>query len=897
MTWLVRAELVGVLVACLVTPALAQPRETRMLITVIDQTNAVIPGATVTVSGAEPATQKMDHPTVQTSPNGLATIPGLTPGRYTARAEFQGFFPGVLKEVRIRQGDNRHIIVLLVENFAETVDVKQDAQAGAADRRSDAFGSVLTREQMDLLSDDPDEMQRQLMDMAGPGAILRIDSFEGGRLPPKSQIKSIRVTRDQFAAENHSADSFFVEVITQPGIGPIRTGIRYGLRNNAMSARNAFTPTKGEEQDQQYGFNLGGGLIQNKASFFLNFNGNSSYDTPNSSIAQATGTRFETLKQRVPREFMFIGSGFDWAATRDQTLRFTFNRGAFVNKNQGIGGYDEPERAFTSENSNNTFRAQEVGPLGRRFFINTRVNVGWSDSERRSVAEKPTIRIIDAQTLGGAQKAGGRHSRDVNFASDLDYVRGIHSIRVGAAIDFNSFRSDEADNYLGTYTFESIAKFEAGQPRSYTRRIGEPNVRYRNLQTAIYLQDDIRIRRNLSVTPGVRVEGQNHIKGIVAGPRVGATWAPFKDGKTTLRVSYGIFYDWLPTNTYEQTIRIDGFQQREINIANPSYPDAPLQIAGTTPADRYLLDPELKHPRNSRISGGVDYAFSQRYRVNATYRYVRGEGLFRGLNLNAPVNGVRPTPEFSNIIQVVGDGEMRQHVWNFGGQTNFPQELGRTARRWDFRRFNFFGNYNLAWSENNTDGAFSVPATGDLDLEWGNAFSHAKHRFNGGFLSQAFRDLAVQVNINGHLGTAYGMQSGTDDNGDLIFNDRPGFALCQSRGLASTCPTTGIARNTLLTDPTWMLNMFAGYSFTFGPSLQLPPGIQFGPGAGGTLTVTTVTRPEQGRYRMAVNVFVNNLTNRTNLMNYNGTVASPLFRSATMAQGARRIQASMNLQF
>ena len=165
--------------------------------------------------------------------------------------------------------------MLLVENFAETVDVKQDAQAGAADRRSDAFGSVLTREQMDALSDDPDEMQRQLMDMAGPGAIMRIDSFEGGRLPPKSQIKSIRVTRDQFAAENHSADSFFIEVITQPGIGPIRTGVRYGLRNSAMSARNAFTPTKGEEQDQQYGFNIGGGLIQNKASFFLSVQGNS----------------------------------------------------------------------------------------------------------------------------------------------------------------------------------------------------------------------------------------------------------------------------------------------------------------------------------------------------------------------------------------------------------------------------------------------------------------------------------------------------------------------------------------------------------------------------------------------------------------------------------------------
>ena len=96
---------------------------------------------------------------------------------------------------------------------------------------------------------------------------------------------------------------------------------------------------------------------------------------------------------------------------------------------------------------------------------------------------------------------------------------------------------------------------------------------------------------------------------------------------------------------------------------------------------------------------------------------------------------------------------------------------------------------------------------------------------------------------------------------------------------------------------TWTLNMFAGYSFTFGPSLQLPPGIQFGPGAGGTLTVTTVTRPEQGRYRMSVNMNVQNLTNRTNLMGYSGVVTSQFFGKPTMAQGARRIHVNMNLQF
>jgi hypothetical protein len=860
---------------------LSAQRETRLLITVIDQTNAVIPDAMVTVTGTEPATQKTEPAPIKTSSSGLATIGGLTPGRYTARAEFSGFYPGVLKEVRIRPGDNRHIIVLLIENFQEAVDVKQDAQAGAADRRGDAFGSVLTREQMDALSDDPDEMQRQLMDMAGPGAILRIDSFEGGRLPPKSQIKSIRVTRDQFAAENHSADSFFIEVITQPGIGPIRTGVRYLMRNSAMTARHPFHTIRGTEGDQNYGFNIGGGLVQNKASFSLSVSGNSAVNTPNSAIARSTGKEVGTLQYRMPQENLYVYGAFDWAATRDQTVRLSFNRGQSVSKNQGIGGFEEAERAFTNQNNSNTFRAQNVGPLGRRFFINTRLNVGWSDSDRRSVREAPTVRILDARTSGGAQKDGGRHSRDVNFAADLDYVRGSHSVRLGTALDANWFRSDETENYLGTYTFESLEAFEAGLPRSYTRRVGDPNVKYFNLQSAVYIQDDIRIRRSLSVTPGVRIETQTHIQGVVFGPRFGATWAPFRDGKTTLRGSWGVFYDWLQTNTYEQTIRIDGFRQREINIADPSYPSPPLTISGITPADRYLLDPRLKHPRNSRVSAGVDYAFSQRYRVNATYRYLRGEGLFRGLNQNAPADGRRPFPEFGNVIQVVGDGRARQHAWNFGGQTNFPQELARAAKLWDFRRFNFFGNYTLAWNENNTDGPFSVPATGNLDAEWGNAPFHGKHRFFGGFLTQAFRDINLSVNINGHLGTAYGLQTGLDDNGDLIFNDRP----------------AGVARNMLVTDSMWNTNLFASYAFTFGPSIQLPPGIQFGPGAGGTLTVTTVTRPEQGRYRMTINLFVYNLTNRTNFTNYSGVITSPFFRQPTSSQMGRRIHVGMNLQF
>jgi hypothetical protein len=70
---------------------------------------------------------------------------------------------------------------------------------------------TVTDEQVQALSDDPDEMTRQLNDIAGSGAIIRVDSFEGQQMPPKSQIKSIHVTRDQFAAETEQPGSTFVD--------------------------------------------------------------------------------------------------------------------------------------------------------------------------------------------------------------------------------------------------------------------------------------------------------------------------------------------------------------------------------------------------------------------------------------------------------------------------------------------------------------------------------------------------------------------------------------------------------------------------------------------------------------------------------------------------------------
>jgi hypothetical protein len=166
-------------------PAFAQaPREGRLTITVVDPSGAVIPAATVAVVGLDAATKRATIAPVKTSEKGIATIEHLVPGRYSATGEFPGFDLGLLRDVRVKGGDNKHVLVLPLKRLTEEVTVGRDAQTAASDRAG-TFGTALTREQVEALSDDPDEMRRQLSDMAGPGAAIRVDSFEGSSCRPR----------------------------------------------------------------------------------------------------------------------------------------------------------------------------------------------------------------------------------------------------------------------------------------------------------------------------------------------------------------------------------------------------------------------------------------------------------------------------------------------------------------------------------------------------------------------------------------------------------------------------------------------------------------------------------------------------------------------------------------
>jgi hypothetical protein len=853
-------------------------------VTVEDPSGAVIPGAMVEVLEDEQAVDPLAS--APTGSDGVATFSALAPGRYIVLAWFEGFEPATLTDVAIRAGQlRRETVVLKIASVAEQVDVARDPGETATDPRGDAFTTVLTERDIADLPEDPDEMQAALEQYAGPGAVLRVDGFRGGSLPPKSQIREIRFRRNMFSADTHEAGFVRVDILTKPGMDAWRVNMNVGLRDDALNARNAMAPRKVDEQQRRGGMEIDGPIWKGRTSMSLEIDGTAAFDTQTILAAGPDGEVTGALRRPTDRAGATVR--VDHALTRTHVLRGEYQHRGSDAERLGVGEIDLLERAYARTTTDRRVRLSANGPFGKRLFNEVRLQTNWRETDTVPFSERPTVRVSGAFNAGGAGVEGVRTQREFELADDLDVSAGRHAVRLGVLFEGFSVESTSMRNANGTFTFPSLADYDAARPSTYTVREGNPFVSYDVWQLAWYAQNDFRARRNLMISLGVRHEWQTQLDDTWNfAPRLGFAWSPSANGRTSLRGGGGLFYDWYDAETYEQTLQLDGDRVVETVVRDPGFPDPYAGgSASVQPPAGVRQEPGMDMPMLRQLSLSIERSLGSRARLNASYAWRDGIAQLRAAASNLPgADGQRALPQYGNITVVDSTGRRRGQLFTVGGNWRLDWHSAFVA-----------ANYTLAQVHDDGDGPLSLPADSITPDEWGPARDDVRHRLGLFSNVDLFWNLRLGVNLRAESAPPYNVTTGSDDNQDTIFTDRP----------------AGVGRNSARGDGFADLNVRIGWRVGFGerrrggppggggPQVVAVPVGGPGPGGGGGDRQLRGGPGSGDDSRVSLEVYAQafNLLNRTHLMNYVGVVSSPLFGQPNAARPPRRIDVGVRMRF
>lgn len=871
--------LVALLALLVAAPLSAQNanNQSQLRLVVVDETGAGIPQATITVTPAagEPVTFTSDD-------RGLAMSPQLATGNVQIHVEFPGFetYDG---QVTLRRGAVNQTVTLKIAGFQEEV-VVNDTSA-TDDRRGNSFTTTLEQAEIDELPDDPEELADVLTQMAGAaGATFQVNGFRGGRLPSRDEIRQIRFRTNSLSADNHDAGRTQIEIITRPNVVEWNGNASLNYRGDEMNARNAFASTESPEQNRQFNMGLRGPLVKGKTSIRLNVDGRRDQQSDTITALDENGNRMGDVVFR-PSEQTNVTVGIEHALTKNQTLRVEYRRGDNSTDNLGVGGFNLQSRAYDRNGSNHQVRAQVQGLLGKTTLNELRLQFTQQRSEAASLSNDRAVIVLDTFSDGGAGIWNNSFSRGFELADNLDFNVGRkHQMRVGILLEGDGFSNFDAQNNAGTFTFSGIDAFEAGRPTSFTQRNGQVDTKFNQYQFGAYWQDDIRLSSKLSVSIGVRNEMQSHIDDkLNLMPRLGFTATPWGP-RTSIRGGYGLFYDWYSSNLYDQTLRVDGVNVRDIRVscleengfcADVDALDPTSAGVLMTAAGRIQASEDLSMPRVHQASIGYDRQLTPAITLQTSYQMLRGENLMRSRNINAPVDGVRPNPAFGDIVQFESTGRSESDRLTIGTRFRTTMSAGQQTP------LMFNVNYTLGREKNFADSATSLPSDSlNPDVDWGPSRQDIRHRLQLQANVPMLFGVRGNFSVNVASGVPYTMTTGSDDNDDGVFNDRP----------------VGVGRNTLRGDATWGLNLNLSKRFTLGapatPVTQQQRGFG-GPGGG--------ARGQGGQTgsRTNVEIFVQaqNILNHVTKTGYTGNLSSPFFGTATSVGAPRDINVGLRFNF
>jgi hypothetical protein len=772
---------------------------------VLDPSGAFIPKAVVTITA-----QNNEVKAVESDGSGVFRFTGLSAGQYTLRSTAPGFAifenPVSLTGTGITTVDIHMTVALERQEVTVADQVQVDVDPAA-----NSSAVVVQGEELKMFSDDPCDLQSELLALAGPsvgpnGGQIFVDGFSNGQLPPKDSIREIRINTNPFSAEFDRVGMGRIEILTRPGADKFRGGAQFNFADSALNSRNPYADSKPPSQMKQFYGNLGGPITK-KMSFTVD----GSYGVQDQTAlinAQVLNSSFQpvyvTQNVPVPNHNTYVTPRIDYALTPNITLTaryYWYNTGS---ENNGVGQFTLPSRGTAFDLTVHQVQLIESQVIGTQWINENRFSFNHNYNSQQGDASTPGIVVLSSFNGGGAPLSlNYNRNQNYEYQNNSSYKRGAHFVKFGVRVRGNLQDSYSTSNYNGTYTFTSMQSYQiteqgvsAGLPidqiiaqgggasqYSVTGGTSLTPVSYVDFEP--FVHDDWKVKPNLTLSLGLRYETQANISDRRDwAPRMGIAWGVGKGQgngrppKTVIRLGAGVFYDRIGQNLTLQALRQNGITQQNFVINQPPfYPVAPPVSALTShlvPQAIYEVDSNIRAPQTFQYAATVERQLPKNTTVSVSYTNSRGVHQLRSRNINAPLPGSYNGDFGSGVFPYGNSGQL----FLYESSALFKQEqITVNVNTRINSRYSLFGYYSYNRAFSNSDGAGSFPANNyDLSGEWGRAAYDVRHRLQiGGNINLPFK-LQLSPNISASSAPPLNVTTGTDWNGDTVFNDRPAFA-------------------------------------------------------------------------------------------------------------------------
>jgi len=823
-----RAVLLVVLVLALSAALMAQtPGSLKGQ--VLDPSGAAVPGATVTLTGPNGVVK-----VAQSDNNGLYSVVGLPPGKYTVRVIAAGFdlFEGSIADLpggRASTFDAK----MSVASEKQEVTVK-DTQQVELDPAKNAGALVLKEADLDMLSDDPDDLQADLLALAGPaagpnGGQIFIDGFSSGQLPPKDSIREIRINSNPYSAEYDTQGHGRIEIFTKPGTDKYHGSVNVTYSDHIWNARNPIDtqPSGLPAQDTKNLMATFSGPINKKASFFLDFTRRQLREAALVTPVLLDPNTFQPLPAAPfglvePTTNTRFSPRVNYQLTSKITLdaRYVYSKSETINS--GPGGFNLASTAATNHGTNQQFFLTETMVVNTSTINESRFQYFRNDTNSIGVDPELNISVGSAFTQGSNYQQSYTNQGNYELQNYTSITHGTQFIKFGARLREIRQSNYTTNNFLGQYNFANIndySQFEEGLangtplptlfaagvgPIQYQQNFGQPLIAGNQFDAGLFFQDDWKLIPSMTLSLGLRYEIQNNISdhGDWA-PRIGWAWGlgggqgRFRTPKTVLRAGSGFFYDRFSLSNVLNAERFNGINDLAFTITNPqfypnnsttnpnNYPfvgipipgEAALQAANMAGATIYKIDPNLHAPTQLQSAVSIDRQLPHNVTMSVQYLNTRGSHtLFsNGININAPYPGSYVPPSVGLPAQGLypyGQAAGIIDEYSTSGIYKQNQFVVNSNARIN-ARFSLFGYY--VYGRVNSDANASPSNPYNLAQDYGRASYDIRHQANVNGSIMAPYGIRFSPNIGIRSSPPYNIVTGLDDYGTTVLNQRPAF--------------------------------------------------------------------------------------------------------------------------